>query len=889
MWQRIRSLVRALTRRGDFEKGMREELQFHMEHYTDELMRAGDSPDEARRRAKIDFGVVNTVQEECRQARGLYWFDEMGREWRHALRLLFKTPGFTFTAIATLALCFGANVAILAVIDSVLLRPLPFPHSERLVTVFNTYPKAGVERDGASLTNYFERRGQIPALSSVAIYRYLIGVVGSDGFVKREEVTQVSADFFPTLEARIMRGRNFDETEMQLHNDSVAIITQAYWRQHFQSDANVLGRQLRVDGFAKTIIGVLPGSFRFLSSEAQIYLPLSSAPDQHAPQQRHSGGNVTQMIARLNPGFSIAQAQAQIDAQNTNLEADDPQAKFMADAGFRSLVVSLHDDHVAAIRPTILLLQAAGLLLLIIGSVNLANLLLVREGSRAKEVAVRRTLGAGSAHVVLTATLEICLLTVTGALGGLLLGAVGIQLLSVLGAAQLPLGAFIVLSGRVSGAVLVAGLLLGLALAIPTALFYLRDDLQTALKSETRNGTNGRSAQRIRHSLIVAEIALSFVLLAGAGLLGLSLKRAAAVSPGFQADQVLSGQISLVGNNYPSPSSGLAFTQRLVDKLDQQPGVLAAGVVNNVPFSGHNGKSAAHIKGYVLSPGESPRGLYSYGVAGDYFSAMGFSLQAGRFLNAQDSRRTDRVCVVDEDFARYYWPHESALGHRLWQGSDAGPENEAFTVVGVVKTAKQAGLTEQTGLGAVYYPYIYRPDHNLFVVMRAAGSPALLDLTLQKVVRQIDPELAVDDIQAMDTRIENSLLVRRSPALLAGLFSAIALLLTAIGIYGVLSFAVSQRRREIGVRMALGAQPGQIQRQFLSLALKLLLSGAVIGIIGAGLMGRAMQVLLFNVSYLDLPTLSACAFVVTIVSFAACLWPARRAARISPVVALADQ
>jgi predicted permease len=371
--------------------------------------------------------------------------------------------------------------------------------------------------------------------------------------------------------------------------------------------------------------------------------------------------------------------------------------------------------------------------------------------------------------------------------------------------------------------------------------------------------------------------------------LGLSLKRAAAVSPGFQADRVLSGQISLVGSNYPSPASGLAFTQRLVDKLDQQPGVVAAGTVNNVPFSGHNGKSAAHIKGYVLSPGESPRGIYSYGVAGDYFAAMGFRLQTGRFLDAHDSRRSDRVCVVDEDFARYYWPHESALGHRLWQGSDAGPDNEAFTVVGVVKSAKQAGLTEQSGLGAVYYPYIYRPDSKMFVVVRAAGSPALLKLTLEKVVRQIDTELAVDDILGMDTRIEHSLLVRRSPALLAGLFSAVALLLTAIGIYGVLSFAVSQRRREIGVRMALGAQPGQIQRQFLAVAGKLLLSGAALGVLGAGLMGRAMRMLLFQVSYLDLPTLAACGGVVTMVSLAACLWPARRAARISPVVALADQ
>lgn len=362
-----------------------------------------------------------------------------------------------------------------------------------------------------------------------------------------------------------------------------------------------------------------------------------------------------------------------------------------------------------------------------------------------------------------------------------------------------------------------------------------------------------------------------------------------AVYPGFQPDHVLTGQISLIGNKYPSPSAGLAFTERLVDELERQPGVLSVGVVNSVPISGNSGKSSARVKGYVLKPGESPRAMYSYGVGGDYFRAMGFRLRAGRFLTAADSRRSQRVCVVDKDFAGYYWPRSSPLGHQLFQGLDASPDSEAFTVVGVVDSIKQTGLTDETAQGAVYYPYIYRPDSNIFVAARAGVPLDSLRLTLQKVVRQIDPELSVNDIQSMDDRIADSLVARRSPALLAGLFSAIALLLTGIGTYGVLSYAVAQRSREIGVRMALGAQPGQIRTQFLTLALRLFIGGTALGSVGAWLTGKAMQTVLFHVPALSILVLGCAAGIMALISLVACLLSANRAARISPMQALADQ
>lgn len=888
MIKRFLSVSRLLVSRARFEEGMAEELRFHIEHYTDELVRSGMPRKEARRRARMELGGINSVKEECREARGLHLFDELGRQLRYAGRLLRKTPGFTTTAVLTLALCLGANLAIFAVIDSALLRPLPFPEAGRLMTIFNTYPKAGVDRDGSSLTNYYERRGHIPAFSSLSIYAYGTAIVGGIGSMEREQITQVSPDFFTTVGTGPAFGRTFTESETTYQTNNVVILTDAYWRKHFNADPHVIGRQVRVDTLLKTVVGVLPPGFRFLSSEAQLYLPLASRLEDRAPSERHSGGNVIQMIARLKPDATLPQAQSQIDAQNTALERDDPKAKMMADAGFRSLVVPLHADHVAAIRPTLLLLQAGVLTLLLIGTVNLANLLLIRANGRAKEAAVRQALGASRIYVFSEAIIETTLLSLAGGVLGLAVGAGGIGLLRALGADRLPLGAHLAFDARLAFAALIVSIVMGIVLALPIAWLNLRHR-GNALQLQSRGETTGRAAQTLRQSFVIAQTALAFVLLAGAGLLGLSLKRAMAVSPGFRSDHVLTGQISLVGKQYSASSAGLAFSERLVDELGHQPGMLSVGVVTNVPFSGHSGKSAATVVGHVVRSGEAPRGHYSYSVDGNYFQAMGFSLHAGRFITAEDSHRRERVCVVDEDFAHYYWPHTSPLGHRLFQGGQAGPDAEAFTVVGVVGSAKQAGLTDEAAQGAVYYPYIYRPDGRLFVVARASLEPESIRLTLQRVVRQIDPELAVFDIRSMDERIADSLIARRSPALLAALFSGIALLLTAIGTYGVLSYAVSQRRREIGVRMALGARPDQIRGEFLSFAFRLFVCGAALGSIGAWLTGRAMQAVLFHVSGHSLATLAGAGAIMAMVSLLACLLPAYRAARTSPMQALAEQ
>src|SRR3984893_2805892 len=433
MFKRFGSWFRVPTRRHDFEDGMSEELRFHIEQWTDDLVRSGMSREKAARLIRMEIGSLDNVKLDCREAFGVHLFDELRRQLSYAARLLRKAPGFTATALLTLAVCFGANLTIFAVMDSVLLRPLPFPEPARLMTVFNTYPKAGVDRDGSSLTNYYERRGHIPAFASLSIYSYGTEIMGEAGSTERDQTMRVSPDFFSTLGLGPVIGRTFTEEETTSQTDHVAILSDTFWRQRYNADPHVIGSQIRVNGVPRTVLGVLPPAFRFLSSDARLFVPLASRPEDRLASRRHSGGNVIQMIARLAPDATLAQAQSQLDAQNATLELDDPQAKMIADAGFRSLVVPLHADHVAAIRPTLLLLEAGVLLLLLVGAVNLVNLLLVRASGRVKELAVRQALGASRGYVVSEVLVETTLLTLVGGLLGLAVGAGGIRLLGAVG------------------------------------------------------------------------------------------------------------------------------------------------------------------------------------------------------------------------------------------------------------------------------------------------------------------------------------------------------------------------------------------------------------------------------------------------------------------------
>ena len=800
---------------------------------------------------------------------------------KFAFRQLLKNPGFTAVAGLTLALCLGANLAIFAVVNSVLLRPLPFPEEERLVTLFNTYPKAGIKRLGASLANYYERRGNLPAFSHVSVLRHDTAIIGETGATEQEEVMRVSPEFFTTLGTGPTLGRVFAEAETTYQTDGVAILTDEYWRQHFNADAHILGQQIRVDGLSKTIIGVLPPRFRFLSSKARLFFPLSSNPEDRAAKQRHTNLDL-EMIARLQSGVSLAAAQAQINAHNAAHAAEYPFAKVVAEGGFRTVVTPLHADHVQAVHSILVLMQSGALFLLLIGAVNLVNLLLIRASGRVRELAIRQSLGASRWHVVRQVITETLLLTCGGGLLGLAIGAGGIRRLGVLGVRQLPLGAYVEFDGHLALVALFGAVVIGLVIAGPIAWFNLRGHPANALQSDPRTGTAGHAAQRLRHGFVAAQIALAFVLVAGAGLLGLSLKHAMTVSPGFRPDHILTGRIDLPWKNYPDWTPRLTFINRLLEGIRSQPGVTAAGVINTVPFSGDNGKSGFSVKGRVRPPGESLRGHYFYGVGGDVFTALGIPLREGRFLGNADA--DNRVCVVDEDFARRYWPGGGAIGQRLVLGADdVGPE---FRIVGVVGAVKQAEVTESEAQGAVYFPYKHRTEVNMFAVVRTSQRPESFALALQKIVRDIDQELPVSDLRSMEVRLADSLVGRRSPALLTGIFASVALLLAAIGTYGVLAYAVNQRRREIGVRMALGALPAQIGRQFLSVGLRLLATGSVLGAAGAWLASRAMRTILYDIPVLPVATLLGATATLAAATLVACWLPARRAARVDPMEAL---
>ncbi len=638
-------------------------------------------------------------------------------------------------------------------INSILLRPLPFPDADRLVTIYNTYPKAGVENDGSSITNYYERRGNIPAFSSLSIFLYRPEPVGEAGSTEQEQVMRVSAEFFTTLGVGPVMGRPFTEADMA-DDAKVVIVTDGFWRQRLNSDPNVLGRDLRVNGIPRTIVGVLPPDFRYLSSEASLYVAYKTGGEQRGPSQRHSGGGAIQMIARLKPGATIAEAQSQIDAHNTAVEKDNPEAKMMAEAGFHSPVVSLHAHHVRSIRPTLLLMQGGVFFLLLIGAVNLINLLLIRASGRAKEMAIRQSMGASRQHVVRQVLTETVLLTAVGGLLGVVAGAWGTQLLQVLGANRLPLGAHIVFDGGLAAIGLISAVVLGVVIAVPIAWFNLGSHLANALQSESRSGTISRATQRLRHGFIVAQIALAFVLLAGAALLGLSLKKVMAVSPGFRADHVLAGECILTWQLGQDP---VGVVDRLLESIRQQPGIAAAGTITNIPLSGDSGKTAITPKGYVPPPGQSVHGHYSYGVNGDYFTALGIPLREGRFLTSADSHRPERVCVVDEDLARRYWPNGGALGQQVFRGNESD-EAKLFTIVGVVGAVKQMELTESQGQGAIYLPYAHRTgDSRVFVVARTSQRPEAFAETLRRLVRAAHPDLAFGNIRSMETRIEESL------------------------------------------------------------------------------------------------------------------------------------
>jgi len=806
------------------------------------------------------------------------------RDVRQSCRSLAHERSFAVTVLLIFALCIAANVAIFALVNSLLLRPLPFPEADRLVAVYNSYPKAGVDRAGSSVPHYLERKERIAAFVEAGAVRSGGVTIGEAGAPEQVAATHATPSFFRTLQVNAALGRTFTDEEGQEGKNHVVLLSDALWRQRFAADPNVIGRTMRINTQPYTIVGIMAPGFHYLNQRARLWTPLAFNDDERKATNRHS--NNQEVIARLRPGVTVAEAQAQVNALNEQMLVGDPYGKIVVDAGFRTTVIDLRADSVAALRPVLLLLQAGVLFLLLIGAVNLANLLLVRASGRAKEFCVRQALGASRLQLARSLIVETVVLTVAGGLLGLGLGAAALRAIVVLAANQLPPNLAPGPDLTVCAAGLGVSALLGLALAVPVVWHTLHADLSVALSVESRGGTTTRAVHRVRHALIVAQVALAFVLLAGTGLLGLSFARVLAVNPGFRPDNVLTGAVSMPRAKYKETKDRLAFVTKLVTELRALPGVTSVGISSGLPFTDSISSNAISIEGRPLAPGESLQAHYASGVAGDYFPALGVPLREGRLLTMDDSQAADgKVCVIDEVVARRYWPKGDSLGHRLFNGAPDS-DSDRFTIVGVVGNVKQQDLTDQHANGAVYFPYSHFDQSTIMVIVRTAQAPEAAGAVMRAAVLRIDPELPLNDLKTMANRMDDSLANRRTPLLLAGIFAAVALVLAAVGIYGVLAYSVMLRQREIGVRMALGAQPGQILRQFLGLGGRILAVGLPCGLLGAWLAGRAMTALLFGVAPTNPLVLGGTALVLATVALLACLLPSRRAARVSPIEAL---
>jgi predicted permease len=887
--------LRSLFQREKLESEMSEQIRLHLEMHAEANRAAGMSPDEARDAARREFGGVEQVKEYYRDEFRLNSLEDCWRDVRHSVRGLWREKSFTVTVLLIVALCLGANVVIFTVVHSILLAPLPFNHPEQLVVVDNSYTKAGLEHVGASVPNYYEWREGVTAFSESATYEVTMGLTGEPGSPERVKMVYGTPSFFRVLGTTPQIGR-FPIEEEGFYGGkipwNVAVISDSFWRQHFGADPGVLGKTMQVEGTPRYIIGVLPPGFRFLSTEAPLWVTMVWTAGDWDPRRRHA--NLTSVIARLKPGSTIAQAQSQVDAINARAAKDDPDAERARADGFKTTVRGLHAAHVAQARPALLLVEGGVLLLLFVGAVNVANLLMVRASARAKEVSVRLVLGASRLSILARQLTETTILTGLGAALGIGLAAAALQFIGKLGVDQLPLGAVVHLDWPVVIVSVGAVMLLALLLVGPLAALTFRTDLAPVLASESRSGTISRGAHRLRHTLIVVQIALAFVLLTGAGLLGISFKKVLAVDPGFRPENVLSAWIGLTWSSYKEDPSRGAFVEKWVQRVRALPGVDAVGLGTLLPVLGDIRQNRMvpptennmTIEGHEGRPGEvTPLHHFSM-IHGDYFAALGIPLLEGRVLDEGDYHGKGNVCVIDEDFARHYWPGRSAVGYRVSLGTR--PINErSLRIVGVVGTVKQNGLSEKDARGMLYVPMTAGgAPFRMATVVRSSVSPKILAPELRKALLDIDPLLPLEDAKLMDTRIEESLVFQRSLVLSAALFAALAVLLAAVGVYGVMAYAVVQRQREIGVRMALGAQPFQILVLFLSMGGSLLWIGILFGAIASFVVGRLIESLLFGVSPNSPGVFLGTAAALTLVVLLASTVPSHRAATVSVMESL---
>jgi predicted permease len=795
---------------------------------------------------------------------------------RFGLRVMLKNAGFTFVLVVTIALGIGANTAIFSVVSAVLLRPLPYPEPERLAMLFLASPQQNMERISLSFADFLALRERNQSFEKVGGYTNTQNGFLLTGKGEPEQVsgTWVTAELFPLLGVRPALGRVPVAEDDRVGAEQVVLISHEFWQRRFNSDPNILRQTLTLGGESYTVIGVLPRDFRFSRGGVDVWpVAIFETPTRRGPF-------ILQTVGRLKPGVTLEQAQGEFQSIVSQVQQ---QFQSAAQGSDQVRLVPLKEFVVGDVRTTLLVLLGAVLLVLLIASANVANLLLTRATAREKEIAIRSSLGADRRRLVWQFLAENLLLAVAGGLLGLLLGVIGVQALLALSPSGIPRLNEIGIDARVLGFTTLVTVLSGIFFGLVPVFQYSRLNLNDLLKEGDRGSTGG-SGKRLRRVLVVAEFALALMLVVAAGLLISSFLRLQRVDPGYDPENVLTMQLSLPTAAYREPPQVNAFYDQLLQRVQALPGVEAAGVSTAVPPDRLEFANNFVVEGRPLEGNQKPPVAGQLLVTSGYFRALGVPLVKGRYFTAEDHADAPPVIIVSEAFARRQFPNEDPVGKRIQRGGPS-PTAPWSTIVGVVRDVKYTGLDSADDM-AMYVHYPQVPSRNAYIVIRSSLGPEALVPAVRREVGGMNQDLALTKVKTAEQLLYESVAQPRFRTLLLGVFAAVALLLSAVGIYGVMSYAVAQRTHELGIRMALGAQRGHIMKLILGQGLVLAVIGLVLGLVGALIATRILSTLLYGVSATDPVVFAATSLFLAAVALLASYVPARRATKVDPMVAL---
>ena len=864
-----------------------EELAQHVEDVYERALGSGATEFEARRAAIHELSAANPLLNELRWSKkpapivagsgSANLLTDLLHDLRYAVRMQLKNPAFTIIAIIALALGIGANTAIFSVVNTVLLRPLPYKDPERLVMVWEDSSRHGYPRDTPAAANFVDWRDQNQVFEGMAAIADTSFNLTGSGEPERLEGRRVSANLFPLLGVEPQIGRVFDAGEDQPGAHRVILLSYALWQRRFGGDPNIVGQSLTINGDSHVVVGVMPARFQFPTGDDEAWVPIAFTPQEATNRNRH----YLQVVGRLKPGVSLEQAQTEMSTIATRLQQQYPQSN--ADLG--ATVQSLHEHLVGDIRPALMILLGAVGLVLLIACANVANLLLARAAVRQKEVAVRVALGARRGRLIRQFLTESVLLSTLGGIVGLVIAYVGLILLRAFIPENISQAREISLDFKVLGFTLLVSVLTGLIFGLAPAIQAARFNQIETLKEGGRDAATGGSGKWLRSVLVTAEVAISLVLLIGAGLLINSFLRLRSVDPGFRVDNLLTMKIVLPEPKYTDFERRSVFYENLVQRVQSLAGVRSAAVTTNLPLYRQGNSISVRIEGRPEpQPGQELIAVTRI-ISPGYFETMGIPLLGGRQISEQDTATTPNVAVISETMARRFWPGEDAVGKRLSAGTVQTPD-DWIQVIGVVKDVRQFELTMEPK-PQMYLSYrqagFFAPRD---LVVKTDVDPGSMAATVRKAVWDIDKDQPVSNIRTMEEIFADSIARQRFSMLLLAIFAGVALVLAGVGIYGVMSYSVAQRTHEIGIRMALGAQTGAVLKLAVGYGMKLVVAGLVIGLIAAFLLTRVMATLLFGVTATDPTTFTLISLLLVCVAAVASYVPARRATKVDPIIAL---